>query len=493
MSDPPPARSTAAPAAPVGEPREPDAVLPVRSDDVFAGVARERTYARETTFGNRDLMELVEILGFAGPFRVRSPWELEDETGRHLIHAGGYAAVPLGEAYPPLVATVQRYLSQTSDIGLPQSSLSDWRAALEENLVALLAAEAPSHARSRVFFSNSGAEAIEAAVKFARASRPGGTLIAFERAYHGKTAAALALTPNDEYQALFRPLFGPVRIVPYGDLDAFQAAVREIGPARVTAVVVEPVQGEGGVVRPPEGFLRGLGEFCRAHGILVIADEIQTGLGRTGHWFASVADGLDPDVVTLAKGLGGGLVPVGATIAREPIYRTMLPGLESKRHSNTFGGGTLAMVVALRSLELIAEEGLVAKARRDGEVGLSRLRALAARFPDLIADVRGAGMLLALQIRPVAPSRLLPVDKELIDQAGAALALRALHLHGVIGCYSNNAQRIVRLTPPLNQPEPLRDEMFGRIEAMARAYPQPWRMLGTMSPARWVRLARLAL
>jgi len=467
--------------------------LPVLTSDLFDGVDHDTTIAREQAHGNRDLMGLVAILGIGGPFRAVSPWELEDEEGRHLIHAGGYAAVPFGEGYPPLVQTVKRFLAESRDLGLPQSSLSAWRAALEANLIAILTSVAPSHEHSRVFFSNSGAEAIEAAIKFVRSFRPGGTLINFTRAYHGKTAAALALTPNEEYQAPFRPLFGPVMTVPFGDLDAFDAALRELGPDKVTAVVVEPIQGEGGVVRPPPGFLQGLGERCKRHGIPVVADEIQTGLGRTGHWFASVADGLDPDVITLAKTLGGGMVPVAATIARDEIFRKMLPGVESKRHSNTFGGATLPMAVALRSLELIHEEGLVAKARRDGEIGLARLRKLAERFPELIVDVRGAGMLFALQIRAVAPSRFLPVDAELVDQVGAALALRAMHLQGVHGCYSINAQRVVRLTPPLNLPEALRDTLFDRVEATAVEYPQSWRLLGTMSPARWVRLARLAL
>lgn len=467
--------------------------LPVHTNDLLQGTARDLVLERERQHGNRDLMDLVDILGIGGPFKALSPWELEDEEGRHLIQAGGYAAVPFGESYPPMVAFVRDFLERSREIGLPQASLSAFRAAAEANLVAILASEAPSHANSRVFFSNSGAEAIEAAVKFARASRPDGVLVNFQRAYHGKTAAALALTPNEEYQNPFRPLFGPVRTLPYGDLDAFDALVRELGANKMTAVVIEPIQGEAGVVRPPEGYLRALGERCREHGIIVIADEIQTGLGRTGAWFASVADGLDPDIVTLAKTLGGGMVAVAATIAREPIFKKMLPGVESKRHSNTFGGNSLAMAVAVRSLELIHEEGLVAKARRDGEVGLTRLKTLAAKYPDLIADARGAGMLFALQIRPVAPGKLLPVDPGLVDQVGAALMLRAMHLGGVYGCYSINSQRVVRMTPPLNLPENLRDTMFDRVEATAAAHTQSWKLLGTLSVPRWTRLARLAL
>lgn len=485
--------TTANPAS-VQQPAQRPEPLPVRSADLFHGLAYDRVLGLERAHGNRDLMDLLEILGVAGPFRPTSPWELEDQEGKHLIHAGGYAAVPFGEFYPPLRDTVTRYLNEASHLGLPQQSLSAWRAALEANLIALLRSQAPSHEGSRVFFSNSGAEAIEAAVKFARAYRPGGgAIVNFRRGYHGKTAMALALTPNEEYQAPFRPLPGPVHTVPYGDLQAFEDLLKVVGPDHVTAVIVEPIQGEGGVIIPPPGFLAGLGERCRQHGIPIIADEIQTGLGRTGHWFASLADGLDPDIITLAKPLGGGLVPIGATIARGPIYKAMLPGTESKRHSNTFGGGTLAMVVGLRSLEIIHEEGLVEKSRRDGEIGLARLKKIQQDWPAFLQGVRGAGMLFALQVQPVAPSKGLPIDPELVHLLGAALALRSLHLHGVHGCYSLNAQRVVRLSPALNLPEALRDQLFDRVEATAADHKQSWKLLGTLNPARWVRLARLAL
>ena len=468
--------------------------LVVRSEELFAGLPSGEVRRLERAHGNRDLIDLIDVLGLAGPMRTLTPWELEDADGNHLIHAGGYAAVPFGENYPPLRDAMLRHLKEGRDTGFPQQSLSAWRGAVAANLVALLAAVAPSHADSRVFFSSSGAEAVEAAIKFAKAHRPkAGSFITFERAYHGKTGWALALTPNEEYQAPFRPLPGPVHALPYGDLDAFEQALRRLGPDTVTAVIVEPIQGEGGVIRPPAGFLSGLGARCREHGIVVIADEIQTGLGRTGHWFASVADGLDPDIVTLAKPLGGGIVPVAATIARAPIYQSMLHGTASKRHSNTFGGGTLAMVVAQRSLELLVDEDLVAKARRDGEIGLARLRASAERYPDYFEEVRGAGMLFAIKVRPVAPEKRLPIDPELVPLLGAILTLRALHLHGVHGCFAFTAQRVVRLTPALNLPEALRDQLFDRVDAMAAHHKQAWRMLGSMSPGRWLRLAKLAL
>src|SRR5690606_11011101 len=328
-------------------------------------------------------------------------WELRDPDGTHLIHAGGYAAVPFGESYPPLVEFVQEFLRANRQLGLPQQSLSEWRAALETNLVGLLASVAPAHADSKVFFGNSGAEAIETAIKMARAARPRATtFINFERAYHGKTTGALALTPNEEYQGPFRPLAPDVVTLPYGDLEALKRTLDRLGK-QACAIVVEPVLGEGGVIEPPPGFLKALGELAAANGVLVIADEIQTGLGRTGHWFASVADGLVPDIVTLAKPLGGGLLPVGATLARNEIYRALLPGTASKRHSNTFGGGSLASAVAMRSLEILVEQRLDLRARQLGDRGLERMRRTVESYPNLLAEARGAGMLFAFTLKPI--------------------------------------------------------------------------------------------
>lgn len=467
--------------------------LPIASADVLEGVPAERALSGEERHANGDLITLLRYLGIAGPFTRESPWELRDTDGRHLIHAGGYAAVPFGEAYPPLVAFLREYLERNGQVGLPQQSASAWRAALGTNLVAALAHFAPSHADSRVFFSNSGAEAVETAIKMARAARPGArTFVNFGRAYHGKTHGALALTPNEEYQAPFRPLAPRVVTVPFGDADALEAVLRQ-HRGDVAAIVVEPVQGEGGVILPPPGFLAHLGELAREHDALVVADEIQTGLGRSGQWFASLADGLEPDIVTLAKPLGGGLVPIGATIARRDIYRALLHGVASKRHSTTFGGGSLAVAVGLRSLELIAQEDLVAKARRDGAYGLERLRRSAERYPRLLADVRGVGMLFAMTLHPVVGRALPGLDADTLDQLGSGLALRALHLGGVHACFSVATNRTVRLTPPLNLPAPLLEALFDRVDRVVARHPRPWMLVARYPLPRLLRFARFAL
>ncbi len=317
----------------------------IRANDVLSErISSAEVRRLELQYGNEDLLYGLDLLGVAGPFYRVTPWELEDDQGVRRINASGYAAAPFGDMPPAITEFVRDFMHENRAMTLPQQSFSAWRAALQANLVRLLARELPSHADSQVFFCSSGTEAVEGAMKFAKAWRPRARyFISFTGAYHGKTYGSLSITPNAEYQDVFRPLLPSALTAPFGDLDALERVIRKVGPDKVVAVVVEPIQGEGGVNIPPAGFLSGLGDLCRKHGIVVVADEIQTGLGRSGHWFESAAQGLDPDIVTLAKPLAGGILAVGATIVRRPIFKRMLGGLNCKRHSNTFGGNALAM------------------------------------------------------------------------------------------------------------------------------------------------------
>jgi putrescine aminotransferase len=468
--------------------------LPVSSADILSARYGDAAALRdEMQHGNGDLIRALEALGVAGPFRVKTPWVLTDEHEKEKINAGGYAAIPFGDRYPPLMQFVASYLEADAAMGLPQQSAATWRAALEANLVALLATFAPSHADSRVFFSNSGAEAIETALKFVKAARPKAKeIINFKGAYHGKTFGALALTPNAEYQDMFRPLMPNVTTLPYGDADALETTVRRLGADKVVAVIVEPTQGEAGVISPPADFLRRVGEICQPHGILVIADEIQTGLGRTGHWFASIDAGLEPDIVTLAKPLGAGLTAVGATIARKGIYGKTLAGFASKRHSNTFGGNSLAMAIGVKALEMLVQENLPQRSKRLGEVGLARLQALQQKYPQLLEAVRGAGLLMALQFRTVLPPKIIPGLGELIGELSGALGLRTLYEGGVIANLSLSSKRVVRLTPALNMPEDVFERMFDSLDQTAERSPTANHMLRRMPIDRLYRLGRLA-
>ena len=468
--------------------------LPIRTEDLATGLSVNTTLDLEKQHGNADLIRAVSILGIGGPFRVIDPWTLEDPDGHQLINAGGYAALPFGDSYPPLMQFIFNFLESNNSMGLPQQAASDWRAALETNLVSLLAREAPSHADSGVFFSNSGAEAVETAVKFARGSQPKSKyIINFTAAYHGKTLGALSLTPNPELQAPFAPLIPGVITLPYGDPNILETTILKSSASSIAAIVLEPIQGEAGVVIPPPEFLPAVAKISREHGIMVIADEVQTGLGRTGHHFASIAGGLEPDIITLAKPLGGGLIPVGATIVRRPIYKKVLGGLESKRHSNTFGGGSLAMAIALKSLELIIDENLAEKSQQNGKIGLTKLEEIRKRHPAFIRSVRGAGMLFGIELHSVIPSYVLPVGDDTVRTLSTGLAVRELHLGGVHACFSLNASSVLRLTPPLNIPDTLFSEMFTRITNVSQTNRSSWRMLRRMPSKRLLRLARLAI
>lgn len=473
--------------------RLPDAGF-IRADDVLQERLRPAEARRlDLQYGNEELLYGLDLLGLAGPFYRVNPWELEDEAGVRRINASGYAAMPFGEMPPVLTEFMRDFLEKNRAMGLPQQSSGPWRAALGANLVRLLARELPSHEDSQVFFCSSGTEAIEGAMKFAKAWRPKAKyFISFSSGYHGKTYGSLSLTPNPEYQDIFRPLVPGALTSPYGNLEALQALIRRLGPDNVVAVVVEPIQGEGGVNIPPAGFLSGLGSYCRKHGIVVIADEIQTGLGRTGHWFESAAQGLDPDIVTLAKPLGGGMTAVGATIVRQPIYKKMLGGLSSKRHSNTFGGGALAMAVGLRSLEYLMDNDFPARSLALGEQGLARLQALQRRFPKLFEAVRGQGMLFAMQFQPMVGLPLPSVLKELVFEATAILALREMHEAKVMANLSLSSKRVVRLSPALDMPQATFTEMFDRIERFAQRNPSSRHILTNTPPAMTAQLAAFA-
>jgi putrescine aminotransferase len=468
---------------------------PISTDDVFAGLSKQSVFDLEKQYGNTDLVRALDYARISGPFKVTSPWELEDTKGVRRINASGYAATPFGDRYPPLMKFLRRYFDEGQAMGLPQQSVSDWRAALETNLVRLISEFAPSHADSKVFFSNSGSEAIEAAIKFAKASRPQGTcFINFQRAFHGKTAGALSLTANEEAQGPFRPLAFETLTPSFGDLEAFEETIRRKGADNIIAIILEPIQGEAGVIVPPRDFLAGVDRLAKEYGIPVIADEIQAGLGRSGYWVPSIEwGGMGPDIIVFAKPLGGGMVPIGATVVRNVIFGKMLGGLNCKIHSNTFGGNSLAMAIGLKSLEILREEKLVERSRRLGKKGLDRLKELAEGHPDLIANVRGFGMWFAIEFHPVVPPSVAFGKDDLIGEFTAFLGLMMLHEGGVHANLALNAHRTVRLTPALTIPDELFDTMFDRIDAAADRMKSAGAMLIKTPPKSMLDLTRIAL
>ena len=297
-------------------------------------------------------------------------WSTSGEE--YLDFVGGIAVTSLGHAHPALVNAVTDQvarLAHTSNLAVHEPGVR-----LAERLVDLLALPA------RVFFGNSGAEANECALKLARKHRPGGEVVACNASFHGRTFGALSVTGNAAKRDPFAPLPGPVTFVDYGDTAALQAAV---GP-QTAAVIVEPTLGEGGVVPAPPGFLAAVRSACDDAGALMIVDEVQSGIGRTGHWFACQAEGVRPDVVTLAKGLGGGL-PIGACLAVGAAGDLFDPG----DHGSTFGGNPVSCAAALAVLTTIDDEHLLEHVKHVGE---HLATAVLAIDSSLVREVRGAGL-----------------------------------------------------------------------------------------------------
>ncbi|MET9625102.1 acetylornithine transaminase [Streptomyces sp. NPDC006464] len=301
----------------------------------------------------------------------------------YLDFVGGIAVNALGHAHPAIVEAVSRQIATLGHVS--NLFVAEPPVTLAERLLQLFGRP------GRVFFCNSGAEANEGAFKIGRLTGRN-HMVATQGGFHGRTMGALALTGQPGKQTPFLPLPGDVTHVPYGDVDALRAAVTE----ETAFVVIEPIQGENGVVVPPVGYLQAAREITRATGTLLVLDEVQTGVGRTGHWFEHQGhDGVEPDVVTLAKGLGGGL-PLGATVAFGEAADLLRPG----HHGTTFGGNPVACAAGLAVLDTLAAEGALDQVKRLGERLRDGIEGL--RHP-LVSHVRGAGLLLGIVLtEPVA-------------------------------------------------------------------------------------------
>ncbi|MEU8947487.1 acetylornithine transaminase [Streptomyces sp. NPDC048489] len=357
---------------------------------------------------------------------------LWDADGKeYLDYVGGIAVNALGHAHPAVVEAVTTQIASLGHVS--NLFVAEPPVALAERLLQLFGRD------GRVYFCNSGAEANEAAFKIGRLTGRG-HMVATHGGFHGRTMGALALTGQPGKQEPFLPLPGDVTHVPYGDAQALAAAVTD----DTALVVIEPIQGENGVVVPPAGYLKAARAITAATGSLLVLDEVQTGIGRTGHWFEYQAhEGVLPDVVTLAKGLGGGL-PLGATVAFGRAADLLAPG----HHGSTFGGNPVVCAAGLAVLDTIASEGLLENVKRTG----ARLRdGIESLGHPLVDHVRGAGLLLGIVLtEPLAPQ---------VQQAAqdAGLLVNA------------PAPDVVRLMPPLNLSDDEVDVLLGALPGVLDA------------------------
>ena len=367
---------------------------------------------------------------------------LWDESGKRYLDAvAGVAVNGLGHAHPKLVKAI----SEQAAALIHTSNL--YRIPKQEELADRLCALS---GMDRAFFCNSGCEANEAAIKLARLYGHGKgvevpTIIVMEKSFHGRTMATLTASGNRKIQAGFEPLLSGFARVPFGDIEAIRQVAEH--NKSVVAVLVEVVQGEGGINVLPSEFLLELRQICDAHGWLLMLDEVQTGIGRTGTWFGFQHSGVVPDVMALAKGLGSG-VPIGACLARGEAAEVFKPG----SHGSTFGGNPLACATALATLDAIEEENLLENVRVRGESIRSGLRQALASVPGVV-DIRGEGMMIGIEL-----------DRPCVELVGVARDAGVL--------VNVTSDTVIRLVPPLIYGETEVNVLVAAVSGMVKNYLQ---------------------
>jgi putrescine aminotransferase len=400
---------------------------------------------------NRGFLEYRKSVTESGEFAAVE-WagkgsHFEDVTGRKFIDClGGYGIYSAGINHPKIVRAVK---SQLDRMPLSSQEMLD---PLRGALARLLGELAPGDLQDCFFISN-GTDAVEGAMKLARlyTGKPG--FISCIRGFHGKSYGSLSLMGKAEYRLAFEPLLQDVYFVPFGDAQAVEDELRKaeaVGMA-IAAVVVEPVQGEAGAIVPPPEFWPRLREICSRYGVLLVADEVQTGMGRTGRMFAVEHWDVVPDIMCLGKALGGGVMPLSAFMSTPEIWKVLEPN--PFIHSSTFGGNPLACAAGIAAVNVTLEEDLPGQAAATGEYLLGELRTLQRRYSEHLMEVRGLGLLIGLEF----------VDDEFGYSVAAGLFKRGVLVAGTL----LNAKTI-RIEPALNIPRPLVDELLGKLDETLR-------------------------
>lgn len=390
---------------------------------------------------NPRFLDLLRITGFERRFIAGDGAHLVDERGdRYLDAIGGYACLSVGRNHPLLRDALEQAL-RIAPPSLVQFEIPPLAIALADRLKRFV-----DRREDRVFFVNSGTEAVEAAMKIARSAtgRPG--FAHWSNAFHGLTLGALSLNGADWLRKGFEPLVPGCEEIPFGDLQHLREVLQR---ERTAAFFFEPIQGKGVIEHPP-GQLAEVAEICRRTGTLLVSDEVQTGLGRTGSRLASDRDGVVPDLVCLSKALSGGMVPVGAVIGRTSVFDLVFDSIErSVVHSSTFRENPLAMTAGLAVLEILESQGLTERSAHQGRRITEGLRELARTEPGLKA-VRGRGLMLGVELDPVAMAFDLPgFARRTPTIVAQAVAIKMLKDHRVLVQSTAKSSAVLKVVPPL--------------------------------------------
>ena len=398
---------------------------------------------------NPGFVRLVGLLGYARIFTRASGMKMWDHEGReYLDFLAGFGTFNIGHNHPRLVENLREFLT-TEAPNVLHIAPQPLAAELAQKLSRLTGG-----ALEIALFCAGGGEAVEAGLKLARAATGRRPFLYCKMGFHGNNLGALSVMGDRRYQRPFLPLIPECEAVPFGDLEAIEQALRKLQPA---ALVVEPLQAEGGVVVPKSGYLAAARDLCHRHGALFILDEVQTGIGRTGTMFMYEQEGCQPDVLVLAKALGGGLLATGVALVRRDLYQRAYGAIDRfDLHGTTLAGNALSCAAALSTLRIIEEERLCQNAAAQGEALLGALKARVAAHP-LVRDVRGRGLLVGIELGPNARAsnpnllgRLLPgvFGALMRNVLGQWLAVRLLE-RGIIAQPASHRWDVLRLEPPL--------------------------------------------
>ncbi len=403
---------------------------------------RDDGYELYGRYLNPQQPRMLHAIGFDKVYvRAEGAYLYDAEGHQYADFLAGFGVFAAGRNHP----VIRQALHDALD-----AQLADWTqfdcGPLPGLLAERLLAKAPG--LDRVFFCNSGTEAVESALKFARYATGRGRIIYCDHAFHGLTTGSLSVNGAQEFRRGFAPLL-PDTAIPLGDLDALAAELRQ---GDVAALIIEPVQGHG-VLMPPDGFLTAAAALLHEHGALLICDEVQSGFGRTGRFFAYQHEQVVPDIVTVAKALSGGFVPVGATLTKGWIFEKVYSSMDRVLvHSTTFKGGVLAMAAGLASLAVLDDEGLVDNAARTGEALKTSLAHMMSRY-DVLADVRGRGLMIALEFDKPSSMRARTswnmLQKARVGLFAQMVVVALFQRHRILTQVSGDHMEVIKLIPPL--------------------------------------------
>jgi len=415
--------------------------VPFDLNDLLAQ-RRGEGYALQSSHINAQVPKVLHTIGFDKVFdRAEGAHYWDVDGNRYLDFLAGFGVFAIGRNHP----VIRKALHDVLDAGL--ADMLQFDAPLLPGLLAeALLARSPG--MERVYFCNSGSEAVEAALKFARCATGRKRILYCDHAYHGLTAGTLSVNGADEFRKGFDPLL-PDTKVPFGDLDTLE---KELRKGDVAALLIEPIQGKG-VNVAPDGFLRDAQVLLRGHGALLIADEVQSGLGRTGRFYAYQYDEVQPDIVTVAKALSGGFVPVGVTLMRPGIFEKVYSSIDRVFvHASTFMGNALAMTAGLATLQVLGDERLLDNAAARGDELMAGLRAIAAAQPT-IADVRGRGLMIGIEFRKPPTVRGKAMWSTLnVARKGLFAQMVVVPLfteHRILTQVAGDHMAVIKLIPPL--------------------------------------------